>query len=164
MTETHFSPLGGATASDIRNIKKPGLVLPVRKRDEKLLVFPWDGEMFAMMLTGKHAFSYFSISLQSPHQGLFLPQVEVLVDFDSAVEGMGRSEDKGVLLLEQGKLSVIGEKAGHSFGDGHPVPLWMDVEGGSEGSQVAFERWAIGVRENDKHRILWSHEFKRQSD
>ncbi|WP_417619599.1 hypothetical protein [Parasphingorhabdus sp.] len=153
-----YSPLGKAIASDVRNIQRPGIVLPVKKRDETLVMLDLDDQMVAMIMTGPHSFHHFSVSLRSAHNGFFVPEPEILIDFSSVSDGTGRQEEMGLLFLEQNKLSVVSSKAGDNFGDPHLVPLWSDVDGGSEGAKVAFSRWAIGIKDGDNYQVLWEYE------
>lgn len=164
MDSSQYASIGKAIASDIRNVSVPALMLPIRKRDEKLLLLPWEQKMVAMMLTGPNAFLYFDVSLRSPHKGLLIPEIDVLVDLDSVTEGIGREDHRGVLILEQNQLSVIGLKASSSLGDGHRVPLWTEIHGGTSDSVVAFNRWAIGLKEGDTNRILWEFDCNQKAD
>ena len=158
MTDNPFMRLGNATASDIRNLKQPGLLLPIRKNDDPVILVNWDGVMHGVMLTGGHAFVHFPINLKRSHEGLFLPDVEVLLDVSSATSAAGRDEDEGLLILEENKLSVIARDVGDRHAFPQLVPLWTTVNGGSETTKVAFTRWGIGVPEGDTHRVVWQHE------
>jgi hypothetical protein len=155
MEDDLLLPLGAATASDIRDIKQPGLVLPIREQDQRLLITEWDDKIYAVMLTGEYAFLFFPVSLQSPHTGLFIPTPEILVDFASATDARNRDGDVGLLILEQNSLSVIASQAGSQMAQPQPVPLWKSIEGGSEAARVAFTRWAIGIHQGENYRILW---------
>ncbi|HEX6375947.1 MAG TPA: hypothetical protein VFZ91_09510 [Allosphingosinicella sp.] len=155
MKNDALMPLGDATARDIRDIKQPGFVVPVRQRDETLLITKWGDEMCAIMLTGEHSFIFFPISLRSPHTGLFIPAPEILIDLSSATDARNIDQERGLLILAQNSLSVVASKAGDQFGDPQPVPLWRVVDGGSEAASVAFAKWGIGIRQGDGFRTLW---------
>lgn len=157
MVDSSLVSLGKAIATDIREVKQPGLLLPIRKHDETLMLVDWDGKMHGVMLTGTHAFIYFPITLQRSHEGLFVPETEVLVDFSSATTAVGRDEDEGLLVLEANKLSVIGKEVGKQFAYPQYVPLWTKVYGGSEATKAAFTEWGIGIRVGDTQRVLWRH-------
>lgn len=155
MAKDALVPLGAATASDVRDLKRPGLMLPVGNHDETLLLTNWDGEMHGVMLTGEHAFIFWPINVKSPHFGLFLPEPEILVDVASATSGVGCEHDEGVLILGRDALSVVASRAGDQFSNPLLVPLWKKVEAGSEGAKIAFTRWGIGLPEGDGFRTLW---------
>ena len=148
-------PLGGSIAIDIRDTKQSGIVLPVRSHDETMLLTDWDGEMHGMMLTGDHSFIYFPVSLKNPHTGLFIPEPEILIDTSSAVNGLGREHDEGVLILSKDHLSVVGRRAGDQFGDPALVPIWKAIHGGSQAAKVAFTSWGIGIPNGAGYRTLW---------
>ncbi|WP_226663715.1 hypothetical protein [Alteriqipengyuania lutimaris] len=164
MDQNRFVPLADMSASDIRNVTAPGLMLSIRERQPHVLILDWDGAKYALKLDGPDAFGFFPVSAKTPHDGLYVPNVEILVDLDSRGIGRGRDEDKGVLILEEGQLFVLGKQVGDGWSDPRPVPLWTKVAGGSEGARVAFDRWAIGLQEGDDYRILWSYEFKPKAD
>lgn len=164
MMEEKFAPLGNASASDIRNISSSGLVLPIRRNDPPLLVFPWGEGSFALKLAGDDAFGYFPISLKTPYEGVFLPDVEIMIDFASLTTGRGHQEHKGILILEKDKLSVMGIAVGNAWADCVQVPLWMEVNGGSDDAKAAFTRWAVGLKVGNDYRIMWSHEFEPNSE
>jgi hypothetical protein len=148
-------PLGAATASDIRDLKQPGFVAPIRERDQAMLVTKWGDEMCAVLLGGEHSFMFFPISLRSPHTGLFFPSPEILVDLSSAKDARNAEQEQGLLILAEDLLSVVATKAGDQFGDPQPVSLWKTVEGGSDAAKVAFARWSIGLPRGDGFHILW---------
>ena len=150
-----LTPLGDATASDIRDLKVSGLLLPTRKNDETLLVTQWDGKGFGVMLTGHHSFIYFLVDLRNPREGLFIPEPEILVDFSSACRGDEKLYNEGTLILDQNQVSVIAKLAGDDFANPTKVPLWHHVVGGSETASVGFSRWGIGIYEGDNLNVLW---------
>jgi len=159
MIDSIYSTVGKATAGDIRNIKERGILLPIRSGDEKMIIFPWEDQMCALALTGPHAFLHFPVSAKTPHKGLFISDIEILVDFESATDALGMDDTMGLLILKQDKLSLIGKLVGDGFNSPHEVPLWISIDGGSDTAKIAFTRWAIGMREGDEHRILWEYEF-----
>lgn len=163
MNDSLLVPLGKAIATKIRDVKTPGLMLPMREHDETLMLVSWENAMHGVMLTGPQAFIFFRVLPQSPHSGLFIPEPDILVDMSSAASAVGRDEDEGVLFLSQGLLSVIGKGAGNAFSYPQPIPLWTEVHGGSEATKVAFTRWGIGIPKGDNHRVLWQHEFKARA-
>ena len=150
-----FIPIGNVIAADIRDLKQAGLLLPLQKSDQTILVIDWGGTMHGVMLTGDHAFINFPVNVRNPHVGLFVPEPEILVDFSSATNGIGHEYEEGMLILEQGQLSVVSSPVGERFGDPQKVPLWSKVAGGSEAAKVAFTCWGIGVREGTGFRNLW---------
>ncbi len=156
--ESQLLPLGRATGSEIRTVTESGLVLPVRQRDEKLLLTNADGQMLAIMLTGRFAFSYFPVDLKTPHFGIFLPDVEILVDFTSAI--MNPPTDmRGALVLDQNSLGLVASRVGPGFYDPHPIRLWTQVEKGSDSGNVVFGRWGVALRDGDQRVILFEHDI-----
>lgn len=152
---SNLTPIGNAIAADIRDLKQSGLLLPIRKSDQAILVTDWSGQMHGVMLTGEHAFINFPVNVRNAHAGLFVPEPEILVDFSAATNGVGHEYEEGMLILEQGQLSVVASPVGERFGDPQKVPLWPKVVGGSEAAKVAFTRWGVGIREGDGFRNLW---------
>lgn len=163
MEDDALLPLGSTTASDIRELKQPGFVLPVRDNDPRMLITLWGSDMHAVILTGDNAFLSFPITLRSPHTGLFFPQAEILVDFSTPTDVRNANEERGLLILTQDSLSVVATQAGDHFSDPRPVPLWQTVEGGSAEAKVAFSHWGVGIRRGDGFHILWERETPTQS-
>lgn len=147
-------PLGDVTASDIRDLKRPGLMLPIAENDSPYLVVEQGGTRVTMALEGNQAFLFYPISLKTPRSGLFVPEPKILVDFSSATEGGALSDQKGTLILSEDSLCVI---ANHASGMGEPqcLPLWQTISGGSDAVKVAFTRWGLGLRQGDTVRTLW---------
>ncbi|MFT4027947.1 MAG: hypothetical protein QM676_14275 [Novosphingobium sp.] len=158
-----YLPLGNATASDIRDLKQPGLLLPMRADDPTLLVTKWDEEMYGVMLTGVHAFVHFPITIRSSQIGLFLPQAEILIDFSSRSSSVSLEGVPGTLVLQQNRLSAISNPVGEQFADPDLVPLWQNVAGGSDAAKVAFTRWGIGIRNGEGFHALWERQQQAKS-
>lgn len=152
---SEFVPIGTAIAADIRDVKCPGLLLPLRQHDPAMLLTNWDGKIHAIMLTGPNDFMFFDVKIDHSKTGLFVPDVEILIDFSSAEKSAGYEQRLGDLLLEKNKLSIIGGRIGDGFRDPQPVPLWPAVAGGSQSAKVAFTRWALGVRSGEGFHQLW---------
>lgn len=155
MGEAVLTPLGAATARVIRDIKQPGFLAPVRERDQAMLITECDGKMCAVMLGGERSFSFFSISSQSPHTGLFFPTPEILIDLTSVKDARNIEQEQGLLILSKDSLAVVASETGNHFSDPEPVALWKAVEGGSDVAKVAFTRWGVGLAQGDGFRILW---------
>lgn len=155
-----YLPYGGQTASDIRHLKQAGLFLPVRENDIPIAITIFDGTPFGIKLSGSDAFASFALSIRSPHSGLFIPEPEILIDFASAISGLGQQETKGLLILSDNSLAVVARPVGDHFADPYPIPLWTKVNRGSEGISVGFTRWAIGVKTGQDHHILWEHKVE----
>lgn len=158
--DSAYLPYEGQTASDIRHLKQAGLFLPIRQNDFPIAITIWEGTTFGIKLGGSDAFASFPLSIRSPHAGLFIPEPEILIDFGSAISGLGE-ETRGLLILSDNSLSVVAQPVGDRFADPSPVPLWTNVERGSEGISVGFTRWAIGVKAGQGHHILWEHAVKK---
>lgn len=153
-----LAPIGNAIACDIRELKEPGLLLPIRKSDEIVAITRWDDVMYGIMLTGPQAFIYFTINIRNPHEGLFIPSPEIVVDRTTASRGVNHENEEGAAILEQDKFSVVATLAGDRFADPQLVPLWATVSGGSSGAKVAFTRWGLGLRHGEKLDELWVRE------
>lgn len=164
MDKNNFVTLDDLTASDIRNVTPPGLMLSIREKQPSVLILDWEGQKYGLKLDGDDPFAFFPISAKTPHDGLFVSNVEILVDFNSRGNGRGRNEHGGVLVLEKDQLYVIGRPVGEDWLNGREVPLWPKIDGGSDSAKVAFGSWAIGVKMGDDYRILWSYEFEPNSD
>lgn len=162
MTSDLF-PLGNAVAADLREIKQAGLLLPLRKSDQTILVTEWDNTMHGVMLTGAHDFIFFPIKLDYPQTGLFVPLPDIVIDFSTVEKSIGYEHRNGDLLLEQDKLSIIATRTGDHFHDPQPVPLWTHVAGGSQAVNAVFTRWAIGVRSGDQFQTLWERKAVAKS-
>lgn len=150
-----FFPLGNAIAADIRDIKQPGLLLPLRASDPVMLLTDWGGRMHAVMLNGSHDFMFFEVKIDHSRTGLFVPEPEIIFDFSSLERGAGFEQKLGNLLLEENKLSIVAARIGDGFRDSQSVPLWPSVTGGSRSAQVVFPRWALGVQVGSGIQKLW---------
>ena len=152
---SNLLPIGGAIAADIRDLKQSGVLLPVRKNDPTLLITDWGGTINAIFLTGPQDFIFFPVTIKHSRTGLFIPVPEIVIDYASAVTGIGHDMRNGELLLEKDKLSIIATPVGNQFAEAQPVSLWPVINGGSDDAKVVFTKWAIGVRNGDSFTTLW---------
>jgi hypothetical protein len=158
---SEFLPLGRVSANDIRSVQESGLMLPIREQDPPLLVTSAGGGTTTIILSGGRAFSYFTANLKSPHYGLFLPDVEIVVDFSSATTAGALIQTSGVLILDQTSLAIVAKPNGDEYADPQLVPLWTTVEQGAEAARVAFPRWGVAHCDEERRTILFEHEYSR---
>ena len=152
-------PLGRAIAADIKTIREPGLLFPVRERDGLLLMIDVGGQWHGFVLSGQHAFVHFPVVAQSSHKGLFVPDIEVVIDYASGTSDSRYTERLGALVLRENELCVVASRAGNSYFDAAPLPLWTKVHGGSGSASLAFKKWGLALRDGERLRPLWQHDL-----
>lgn len=150
-----FLPIDSLAAVDIRDVKVPGLILPVKKNGFVTLVTDWHGSPHAVFLNGQFEYSFFAIKSDHSQEGLFVAHPVILVDHNSAESGTYNDLRLGDLLLEGDKVSIMAKRVNDSFADPVSVPLWPAPSLGSEGARIRFPRWKIGVHLNNSFAVLW---------
>lgn len=156
MDEDVWLPLRMMRPVDIRQFKEPGIVLPVQPRDPTIAITIWEDSVFGMLLDGPHSFTFFKVEAQSRFLGLFIPTPEIVVSVSSASKGEAVWQQRGALILEDGRANVVGNRAGDQWSDPVNVPLWQDIDfQGAEGKTVGFNRWHLRVTDEHEHRVIW---------
>ena len=133
-----------------------GVFLSHKPSDPLMLAFPWGGKAHLMHLEGKHAFTHFTLQPGYSARGTVITEIQFLVDLSSRYDAVEKHDPLGALVLRDGDLFVIGQKAGDTFSDPHEVPLWGDYEDGTSEEAVGFARWSIFVRDGKERKIIWS--------
>jgi len=149
--------LGNVITANLPDLNRSGLILPLKSTAQPLLTFKLEDKLFAVMLSGQFKFGFFQVSRDTRRTGIFFPDIEILVDFESATEAGPLKDTLGTLILQESSLSLVAVRTGEAFHDPQLIPLPNKVDGGSNVVEAAFSRWGIGIREGDGHRVLWQN-------
>jgi hypothetical protein len=135
-----------------------GFLVAHKPAGVRMLALEWEGQVYAMYLSGDYAFRYFPVRAGVSLRGALVSTVEFRVDLTSAYDAMQKQDPLGALVLNDGQLYAIGILMGDGFADPVEVPLWGKFSAGTNGEKVGFTKWSIVVREGDKSMVLFSHE------
>jgi hypothetical protein len=132
-----------------------GVFLSHKATDPVMLTFQWGDKAHLLHLDGKHAFAHFAVEPGYLARGTLLTEVDFIVDLSSRYDAVKQSDPKGALVLKDGELFLIAERAGDAFGDPHRVPLWGEYGEGTSEEAVGFTGWRIVARDGDERITIW---------
>jgi hypothetical protein len=152
---TGLVPIGRIAATDIREVTTPGLFFPLRASEPIMFLTGEAGGKLALKLNTDDAFNQFPISLKTPCQGMFVPDVEIRVDVTTAMDATGLTDKRGNLILTDNEVQLVVGRVGDEWTDPAPFGLSIKVPAGSDAVRIAFKSWAIGIVHEDEFLTLW---------
>ena len=123
-----------------------------------MLSWDWEGQVYALYLSGDYAFRYFPVKAGVSLRGALVSTVEFRVDLASAYDAVQKQDPLGALVLNDGQLYAIATLMGDGFADPVEVPLWGKFKAGTVDEKIGFTRWSIVAPDGDDSVKLFSHE------
>jgi hypothetical protein len=135
------------------------LVRPFDGIGEELLLVPDDANHWVIFLQGGYQYEGFNSERKIEMSGLFIPDVSIEIDIDSAFDGRTQYIPYGALRRRNDELAIaVRWRNTQGFTDQRFVPLFTGLPNGNTDSSVGFLKWRVFLKSEPMNIALRSIE------